>query len=663
MRWARIVAILLGALALLVAAAWAAVRVAFPPERLAALLATQVKATTGRDFRIDGKLSIHILPTIAVAADEVVFGNAEWGSRPDMVRVRSASFELSPRALLAGELRVLRVEVAGVDALLESDATGRANWQLASRAPAAPDATASADRGLNLELEHVIASDIHVTYRSGAETGARTLAIESLDLRMQGERDRIVMALVLGTQHWKVEGVVGRSNLFLAGKEDWPFELHLATAGATATAAGTLGTGPRTGAVAADVTAKIVTAAALAPLRSAASAVPLPLELRANLRWGDDRLRADPLHLVLAGQAVDGRATLSELQAQPHLDLELGAKSLDVGKLLGGAPPGKTAPAAATAGGPLFGDTPLPLDALPPIDLKLRLAIERLRLPGAPTLTALKARLSSTPERLTLDELQFNMAGGRARGRMAVALAPTGPPRIELSVDARSLSLEALDNASGGKRVRGGRTDLTANLASTGRTPRSLAAGANGNVLLSVTDATLAGGGAAALDRNVIASVLRLVLPKGSDDRPLVVQCAVARLPLRQGIATVDRSIALETREVAIVASGNINLVEQTLRLDFEPTVKKGLGLNSANFAELVKVSGPLQDPRASVDVKGAVRGAANVGVAVATGGLSLLAPIALGGTKDLPPCGHATAAPPGKGAAADKKHRFSGTR
>ena len=181
-------------------------------------------------------------------------------------------------------------------------------------------------------------------------------------------------------------------------------------------------------------------------------------------------------------------------------------------------------------------------------------------------------------------------------------------------------------------------------------------------MLVSVTDATLAGG-AAALDRNVIASVLRLVLPKGSADRALVVQCAVARLPLRQGVAAVDRSIALETREVAIVASGDINLVDQTLRLEFEPTVKKGLGLNSAHFAELVRVSGPLQDPQARVDVKGAVRSAANVGVAVATGGLSLLAPIALGGTKDVPPCGQATAAKPAKAAPGDKKHRPSGTR
>ena len=661
-RWGRIVAILLGVLALLIAATWVALTLAFPPERLAALLVSQVKAATGRDFRIDGELSIRILPTIAAQAGDVVLGNADWGSRPEMLRVRSASFELSPKALLAGELRILRVEVAGVDALLETDGAGHANWQFGSRTPAAPEPASGPDKGRapRLELEHVVASDVRVSYRPGRSSKAHTLAIESFDLRPQGERDRIVMALALGPQHWKIEGLVGRSTLFLAGEEDWPFELKLATEGATLAATGTLGTGPRTGAVAADVSAKVATAAALVPLGAAAAALPLPLELRTTLRWGDDKLRADPLRLVLAGQAIEGRASLSDLQARPRLEAELAAKTIDVGKLRSGASAAsKPSPAAAKGGGPLFGDTPLlPFDAVLPIEMKIGLAIKQLNLPDLPPLSALKARLTSTPDRLTLEDLQFNIAGGRVRGRMAIA--PAATPRVELSLDARSLSLEALDGASGAKRVRGGRTDLVANLSSTGRTPRSLAAGANGNVMVSVTEATLAGGAAAALDRNVIASVLRLVLPKGSTDRPLVVQCAVARLPLRQGIAPVDRSIALETREVAIVASGNINLVDQTLRLEFEPTVKKGLGLNSANFAELVRVSGPLQDPQARVDVKGAVRGAANVGVAVATGGLSLLAPIALGGTKDVPPCGHATAAKPATG---DKKHHFPGAR
>jgi hypothetical protein len=109
----------------------------------------------------------------------------------------------------------------------------------------------------------------------------------------------------------------------------------------------------------------------------------LPLELRTTLRWGDDKLRADPLRLVLAGQAIDGRASLSDLQARPRLEAELAAKTIDVAKLRSGASAAsKPSPAAAKGGGPLFGDTPLlPFDAVLPIEMKIGLAIKQLNLP------------------------------------------------------------------------------------------------------------------------------------------------------------------------------------------------------------------------------------------------------------------------------------------
>ena len=195
--------------------------------------------------------------------------------------------------------------------------------------------------------------------------------------------------------------------------------------------------------------------------------------------------------------------------------------------------------------------------------------------------------------------------------------------------DAKSLSVEALDVAmTGGGHFHGGRVNLSANLAMAGATPKQLAASASGNMLLSASDTTLAGGTAAALDRNVLMTILRLLIPKGAADRALAVQCMVVHLPLRRGVAAIDRSIAAETREVAVVASGVIDLVGQTLRLELRPSVKKGLGLNPANLAtDFMEISGPLQNPQMGVGAKGAVRGAAKVGVGVATGGLSLLVP------------------------------------
>ena len=101
-----------------------------------------------------------------------------------MLRVQRAAIDVSPGALLKGESRIVRIDVEGVDALLESDGAGRYNWQFtppesatADTKPAPQDA-----RTTRIELERVVASNVLVAYRDG-DSAARTLTIKTLDLR------------------------------------------------------------------------------------------------------------------------------------------------------------------------------------------------------------------------------------------------------------------------------------------------------------------------------------------------------------------------------------------------------------------------------------------------------------------------------------------------
>jgi uncharacterized protein involved in outer membrane biogenesis len=409
-----------------------------------------------------------------------------------------------------------------------------------------------------------------------------------------------------------------------------------------------VGTGERAGTVVADLSGELATGAALAPLGADARRLPMPLAVRTRVQYAGRQLRADPLQVSIAGQTVDGRMTLDTAPPRPRVDAELTSRSIDLTKLAPAAASrtGEPEREAGKTPGPRFADTPLPFAAIPGVDLNVELKTESLRLPETPPLSSVRFRLSSTSGRVALDDVEFGVAGGRARGRANLVLAAGAAPRVEVFFDAKSVSVEALDVAiAGGGHFQGGRVNLFANLQMAGATPKKLAASANGNVLLAASDTTLAGGTAAALDRNILMTMLRLLIPKGSADRALAVQCVVMHLPLRRGIASIDRSIAAETREVAVVASGVINLVDETLRLELRPSVKKGLGLNPANLAtDFMEISGPLQNPHMGVGAKGAVRGAAKVGVGVATGGLSLLVPSVVGATKDVSACAQAAA-------------------
>ncbi len=104
------------------------------------------------------------------------------------------------------------------------------------------------------------------------------------------------------------------------------------------------------------------------------------------------------------------------------------------------------------------------------------------------------------------------------------------------------------------------------------------------------------------------------------------IDCAVIRLPLKHGVATVDRSIALETAQLAVSAKGEVRFDDETLALAFRPSPRKELNVNPVNLAQLVMLKGPWQDPKLMLDAQGVAGMAASLGLAGATGGLSLLA-------------------------------------
>jgi hypothetical protein len=124
----------------------------------------------------------------------------------------------------------------------------------------------------------------------------------------------------------------------------------------------------------------------------------------------------------------------------------------------------------------------------------------------------------------------------------------------------------------------------------------------------------------------------------------LPIVCAVVNLPLRSGVAAIDRSIAMETDKLAVAASGELNLAAQTVTLSFRPTVKKGIGLDPASLASLVMLEGPLHDPQIGIDMKGTAREAATIGAAVATAGLTLVGKRLLSSPQDTRVCERAMA-------------------
>ena len=638
LRWPRLLLSMLGGLVLLLALAYVVLNQLFPPQRLAALLSEQVRQATGRDFAVRGPLSIRVLPRIGVAAQDVVLGNAPWGTRKNMLTVQHARFDIALWPLLRGQVDIASVSFDGVDLLLETDARGVGNWVMASApkegtAPTAAGGVSSYD----LQLSQLQLRNATIGYRDGRSGKSRSARVDRLLLDTDGDAQRVDARFASGPQPLQLSGQIGRLAALARNEADWPFDLRLSGAGLDLGAKGLLRRGAPPRAVEADVAVQITDTRALAAWMGPVPALPLPAEAKGRINLAGSALRIDGLQLSLAQQRLNGRLGL-QTTAPWKLDGQLSAASLDLARWL---------PARATAPAPgrpdddrwLFGTQPIGLESLPELQGTLALSVDRLLAPKLPPLSKLNLQLNLTPGRVRADPLSFGLAGGQVSGGLALSQSGTAAPRLSLRLQAGELSLdELLRAADSSGYASGGQLQLRASLELAGRTPRALAAGANGELLLQLNGSTL-GQGASPLGTDVLYKVLQAVTMRPDLKLSTRVDCAVLRLPLKDGVALIDRSIALETEQLAVSARGEVRFDDETLSLAFAPTPKQGLKSNPLDLARLVALKGPWRNPQVQLDPKGLLGIAATLGAATASGGVSLLAQQLLQGKAETDAC------------------------
>jgi uncharacterized protein involved in outer membrane biogenesis len=93
-------------------------------------LAGWVSGQIGRQVAIDGSLHLELGRTLRFGARGLRLANAPWGTRPDMLTAGSVLLEIDTWSLIDRPVVIRRVEVEGLDLLLERTAAGDNNWDL-----------------------------------------------------------------------------------------------------------------------------------------------------------------------------------------------------------------------------------------------------------------------------------------------------------------------------------------------------------------------------------------------------------------------------------------------------------------------------------------------------------------------------------------------------
>lgn len=188
----------IGVVIVLLVAAAVIVPFFIPVETYKAEIARQVKAATGRDLAINGKVSFSIIPTLGLEANDLVFSNAPGAAEKNMVTLKSLVVELKLWPLLSGNVEVDRFLLVRPVINLEVAKDGRPNWQFGSGTGAPQKAAAEkkpatesdgSARGFalrDLKLGKVGLDDGTVTYRDRRTGEAIKLSKINMDVTLPG---------------------------------------------------------------------------------------------------------------------------------------------------------------------------------------------------------------------------------------------------------------------------------------------------------------------------------------------------------------------------------------------------------------------------------------------------------------------------------------------
>jgi uncharacterized protein involved in outer membrane biogenesis len=185
------------------------------------LIEAQAKQATGRDLKIDGDISLSLLPLPSVSVSGIKFGNAAGGSAANMAEIDSVKVKVALMPLLSHKAEITNVVLSKPNIVLEKLKDGSGNWVIApansggasggaAPAPATgnttvPAAGGSSAGGWDVQVDSASIEDGTLIYRDDS-TGAEQkiekfnvdLSLDSLKGPFQAKGGMTAMNIPLG---------------------------------------------------------------------------------------------------------------------------------------------------------------------------------------------------------------------------------------------------------------------------------------------------------------------------------------------------------------------------------------------------------------------------------------------------------------------------------
>ncbi len=592
-----------------------------------AVVEAEAKALTGRELKLKGKVGYKLSLFPTVAAEDVTFQNAPWGSRPLLASAKRVEVQIALLPLLTGDIVIARVLLEEAEVLLEVNARGEKNWVFAAPQPSRDKAPAT-DAGGGIDVRRVEIRNSRIGYRQAKPRLAHQAKVERLELDAARGFDALAfdgkgrvndVPLVI---EGRVDNLRQAGNAGATGK----VELNADIGGNRLRLDGRvpLAAGPPVG-LDAEFSAALKDVVTLRKFAHMPVPALPPGKLEGRAAFMKEALTVEDFVAEIGKTRASGTLHLELEGARRAFELQLDAPLVDLEELYAVRKALGADPARKRSDGRVFPDEPFPLAALQALEGEAKVKIEKLRLADGNVIDDVRLRTRFKRGKIDSDEITLRLQGRALKIDLDADAASGKALALNATLAGSQVPLAALTGLLGlAPPPEGAPTDIAVKFSGRGSSLRSLMASANGDVRVVVGPGRVKN---RAIDVGADITVLLNALnPTRGQDPYTQLNCAVLRFPVRNGIAKIENGLAVETTRVRMMGGGTVNLRNETLELGFRPEAASGLGVGAGNLARFAKVEGRLADPRIGLDMAGAAGAAAAAGAAVATGGLSLLA-------------------------------------
>ena len=548
-------------------------------------IARYLSARLDRAVAIHGDLRVDVFGSPRVEINEIVVGNAQWGSRPTMLRVERALIGIRLLPLLEGRIVLPEVELTQPDVLLERNADGAPNWRFGKQPLRASNARWGAPEVRSLSIK-----DARLQFRDSVAGSDVVLHIDS---DRAGADDSMVGFVGRGRLRDRDFELEGRAaSLLELTAHGKPYRLNItARAGETeATFDGTV------------VPLKLATIDGRLELSGRDLSklypiVPVPLPWTASYRLSGHLLRDGQKYSLrgftgrVGGSDVQGSASLDLGRKRPLFVADVTSRRLDYKDLAGflGAPPpqkGQPRPPDQQRAVEQRQETdrvlptkPYDLRRLRAIDARVRLKAKSILSRGLP-LDDMAADLRLDDGKLVLAPLDFGVAGGRVTSDISLD-ARKDVIGTELNATANNLEAKALlpelKRSAGSAGKVGGRAVLSV----TGNSVAEMAGSANGEVALIMSQGRASTISLVLINLDLANAAKYLLY--GDPNAP--VYCGVITAEVRDGRMTPD-DFVVDSSEEKITGEGRVDLQNEQYDLRLVADSKR---------ASLVALRGPIR--------------------------------------------------------------------